>query len=498
LAALAYLTQRGHRFADTFLKQAASPPTPPAAPATAAPTAFNPPPHSIAVLPFVNMSGDASQQYFSDGLTEELLNSLSRINELQVAARTSSFSFEGEHADIAAVAHKLNVATVLEGSVRRSGQTIRVTAQLNNAVTGFHLWSQTYDRSLGDVLKLQTEIATEVAGALKVRLLSSDAAAKIEIGGTHNPAALDAFLRGRKGFHDATNPKDWPPVFAAFNAAIRLDPNFALAFAARSAAHSSAAFWASGAAFAEQSRLAEADARRAIELAPDLAEGHLALGYHFRSLLDFQHASAEFSQARALAPGNALVLEVTGNFASLIGQHDLAVSAARRAVELDPLNDEAHGALGDALRFARHYREAIGAYARAVTLNPRDGYSQTFTGFSQYSLGDFQGARASCESGRRWLSSLVCLAVTDDKLGRHADAAAALENLRSSKGEGAAYQYVEIYAQWGDTGKALEWLETALRIRDVGLGLLKVDPLLDPLRKEPRFQAVMRALKFPE
>ena len=142
------------------------------------PVAFTPPPHSIAVLPFVNMSGDPSQEYFSDGLTEELLNSLSHINELQVAARTSSFSFQGAHPDIGTVAHKLNVASVLEGSVRRSGHTIRVTAQLNNGVTGFHLWSQTYDRDLGDVLKLQTEIATAVANSLKVTLLG-DLGAKI-------------------------------------------------------------------------------------------------------------------------------------------------------------------------------------------------------------------------------------------------------------------------------------------------------------------------------
>ena len=132
-------------------------------------TVFDPPPHSIAVLPFVNLSGDSSQQYFSDGLTEELLNSLTRINELQVAARTSSFSFQGEHPDIATVARRLNVASVLEGSVRRSGNTIRVTAQLNNAVTGFHLWSQTYDRDLGDILTLQTDIANAVAVLSKSR-----------------------------------------------------------------------------------------------------------------------------------------------------------------------------------------------------------------------------------------------------------------------------------------------------------------------------------------
>jgi len=178
-------------------------------PANATPAsavAFSPPPHSIAVLPFVNMSGDPSQEYFSDGLTEELLNSLSRIDGLQVAARTSSFSFQGEHPDIATVAHKLNVASVLEGSVRRSGRTIRVTAQLDNATTGFHLWSETYDRDLGDVLKLQTEIATAVASALKVTLFG-DEAAKIEVGGTHNPAALDAYLRATKAlFFDPSPP----------------------------------------------------------------------------------------------------------------------------------------------------------------------------------------------------------------------------------------------------------------------------------------------------
>src|SRR5215472_1000393 len=158
---------------------------------------FNPPPHSIAVLPFVNMSGDKEQEYFSDGLTEELLNSLAEINELQVAARTSAFSFKGTNTDIGTIAHKLNVGAVLEGSVRRSGNTVRVTTQLINAVTGFHLWSHTYDRNLGDVLKLETEIADAVASALKVNLLG-DVATPIELGGTRNPAAFDAYLRGLK------------------------------------------------------------------------------------------------------------------------------------------------------------------------------------------------------------------------------------------------------------------------------------------------------------
>ena len=239
-------------------------------------TAFNPPPHSIAVLPFVNLSGDKEQEYFSDGLTEELLNSLAEINELQVAARTSSFSFKGKDVDLGTVARKLNVGAVLEGSVRRSAHTVRITAQLINAVTGFHLWSQTYDRDLGDVLKLQTDIASAVASALKVTLLG-DVAAKVELGGTRNPDAFDAYLRGAKEYTTRHEAKDLPAAIAAYTKAIRLDPRYALAFAGRSMALSAlAAQSATAAAMREGFDKAQADARQALALAPDLAQAHLA------------------------------------------------------------------------------------------------------------------------------------------------------------------------------------------------------------------------------
>lgn len=249
-------------------------------PANVAPTsavAFSPPPHSIAVLPFVNISGDKEQEYFSDGLTEELLNSLAHIDGLQVAARTSSFSFR-EHPDIADVAHKLNVATVLEGSVRQSGHTMRITAQLNNAVTGFHLWSQTYDRDISDVLKLQTEIATAVASALKVTLLGNEAA-RIELGGTSNRAAFDAYLRASEAYISRLDVTGIPTAISAYTEAIRLDPNFALAYAGRAEALSQyTQELTTGAAAREGLARAETDARHAITLAPELAQAHLALG----------------------------------------------------------------------------------------------------------------------------------------------------------------------------------------------------------------------------
>jgi TolB-like protein/tetratricopeptide (TPR) repeat protein len=458
--------------------------------------AFAPPPHSIAVLPFVNLSGDKEQEYFSDGLTEELLNSLAEINELQVAARTSAFSFKGKDIKIGTIARELNVGAVLEGSVRRSANTIRITAQLINAVTGFHLWSKTYDRDLGDVLKLQTEIATSVASALKVTLLG-DLAAKVELGGTRNPAAFDAYLRGAKAYSSRRDAKDLPAAIAAYTEAIRLDPHYALAFAARSLAFS-ATEAETVAAVREGNDKAQADARQALALAPDLAQAHVALASVLENTLDFTQANAEYERALALAPGNVQVLRESGRFAAYMGHFDAAVATARRLVVLDPLARQSHTLLGRALYAARRYEEAVGAFAEVISLAPDFKSAYGERGLAYYGLGDLERARASCETKPDDWGSQQCLAVIYDKLGRHADAEAELVKLKAALGDTSAYEYATIYAQWGNRAKALEWLGTALRLRGSGLELLKTDPLMDPLRKEPRFQAVMRELKFPD
>jgi serine/threonine-protein kinase len=466
--------------------------------ATSGEAAFAPPPHSIAVLPFVNLSGDPSQQYFSDGLTEELLNSLSRINELQVAARTSSFSFQGEHPDIAAVAHKLNVGTVLEGSVRRSANTVRISAQLVNGVTGFHLWSQTYDRDLGDVLKLQSEIANAVASALKITLLG-DVAARIELGGTRNPAAFDAYLRGLKAFNTAHDAKDDLTAIAEYSEAIRMDPAYALAFAGRALVLSAyAREFATGPAIGEDFNKAKADAYKAIALAPELAQSHLALARFLEDSLGFAQANEEYQRAAALAPGNAQVLRDYGRFAAFMGRFDAGIAAARRAVVLDPLNALSHSALASALLRARRYEESLAATAEVISLDPDSPRGYTARGYAYYFLGNLGDARSTCEVKREYWANQWCLAITYDKLGLHADAEAELAKMRASFGDASAYQYATIYAQWGNTAEALRWLETAMRLRDSGLIWLKTDRLLDPLRKEPRFQAIEQELRFPQ
>jgi TolB-like protein/lipoprotein NlpI len=465
----------------------------------AVPTAvFAPAPHSVAVLAFVNMSGDKEQEYFSDGLTEELLNSLAEINELRVAARTSAFFFKGKDTDLGTIARNLNVGAILEGSVRRSGNTIRITARLINAVTGFHLWSKIYDRDVGDVLKVQTEIAVAVASALKVTLLGNEAA-KIELGGTRNPGAFDAYLRGSKAVNSGEGASSYQSAIAAYTEAIRLDPNYALAFASRSVARSNFA-----GEFAKETDIrgfyarVQADAREALKLAPELAEGHLALArFLSSSRLDFTGASEAYERAMALAPGNAEVLAESGLFAVYMGRLDAGLAAARHAVALDPLNPRRRAQFGEALFWTRRYQEAVAAFGEVISLEPDFKRAYGFRGVAYYWLGEFQSARSSCETKPDHWSSLWCLALTYEKLGRHVDAEVELKKLQTAFGDASAYQCATIYAQWGNTGKALEWLARAVRLPDPGVGHVKTDPLMDPLREEPRFQAIERSLKFP-
>jgi TolB-like protein/Flp pilus assembly protein TadD len=500
---------------DRFLlPRSSAPRTPPAAPAAqrTAPTAateaaFTPPPHSIAVLPFVNMSGDKDQEYFSEGLTEEILNSLAKVTELQVAARTSSFSFQGEHPDIGTVAHKLNVASVLEGSVRRSRDKVRITAQLVSALTGFHLWSETYDRNLRDVLDLQTEIATAVASALKVTLLS-DVAGKVELGGTRDPAAFDAYLRGWKIFYAARKTSDMKAAIDLHSQAIDLDPKYALAYAARAVALDNYAEYLfsnidpktlESVVATRDAALTKAfeDAHEAIALAPGLGEGYSALGLASSDGLELGRAEAAVERALVLSPGNARVLRVYSFVKAPLGRVDTAITTARQALLLDPVNVESGYALAGALFHARRYAESLAVLQKFGAADPRWGEINTNQGLVYYALGNFDAARTACELDTSDVLNLVCLAITYEKIGRQTDAKEMLKKLQSMAGGAAQYQYARIYAQWGSRAKALDCLESALSFRDFDLTFLKMDPLLDPLRSEPRFQAVMRELKFP-
>jgi TolB-like protein len=462
--------------------------------------------HSIAVLPFVNMSSDKEQEYFSDGISEELLNLLAKIPQLQVTARTSSFSFKGKEVAIPEIARTLHVAHVLEGSVRKSGNSVRITAQLITAGTDAHLWSQTYDCKLDDIFAIQDEIAADVVKHLKVTLLG-ELAVKIEAGGTRNPAAFDAYLRAASAYRrfgpvnlaaGGMNKEGLQTAIDAYTQAIGVDSNYAIAYAGRSLAFADfARALVSGPEVGDYLNKAQIDARGAIALAPELADGHLALANYFVGSLEITGAFEEYERALALAPGDARILREYGAFVVLIGRTEAGLAAARRLLVLDPLNPTNHFGLGVSLMFAKRYSEAAQAFTDAKALGQDDVSVNMWLGITYYQSGDFENARATCALAGE-VNGPWCLAMVYDRLGRHDEAQAMLAKLTAQAGDQFAEGYADIYAQWGDTARALDWLETAMRNRDPYLAYTKVNFFFDPLRKEPRYQAIERALKFPD
>ena len=505
-AALAFLAAdrlwRAKRVANERpIPAATSTPAPPQNSVSHAPE-FDPPPHSIAVLPFVNMSGSAKEEYFSDGVTEELLNSLSRLNELQVVARTSSFSFKGQNVDISTIAHKLNVGTILEGSVRRAGNTVRITVQLINGVSGFHVWSQTYDRQLTDILKVQTEVATSVAQQLKVTLRGEETA-KLELGSTKNPAAYEAYLRGAELYsHWDFEEADVRAALAVLDQAIALDPNYALAYSKRAIAlNSIAIFYAKPAEIAAVREQALRAAERAVALAPELGETHLSLAdVRANGLLDFSGAAPEYSRALVLSPGSARVQRNFAGFAAKLGHFEDAILAARRAVSLDPQNVDSQTTLGQILLWARDYGGSLAALRAAQLLRPNSIFVRVNIANTLLASGQFDQARLLCESallapgddGFRH----SCLAAAYRGLGRPREADHELEEFKAQYPD-ALVEIAGLYAQRGDKSLALEMLAKAEQQRDSTFQVLHVYWALDPIRNEPQFKAIEARMHFP-
>jgi len=474
---------------------------PVAAPPAPAPSPFLPPPHSVAVLPFVNLSGDPKDEYFSDGLSVELLEALATIRELQVAARTSSFSFKGKAVEIPEIARRLNVGAILEGSIRKDAKHVRIAANLIDATSGFRLWSNSFDRDLKDIFNMQVEIAAAVTTSLQATLMAHSAA-QVELGGTHNPQAFDAYLRGEKLVGTPLDEAGTRAQLAAYDEAISLDPRFAKAYVSRALA---LVIVASNSAAPAEIRAdfekARASARTAVALADGLGEAHSALGFVLDAgFQDYATAATEHERALSLAPGNSRVLLMSARFLSEIGREDAAVANAQRAAILDPLNAGAYRILGLVLLYAHHYRDAVTACDRALRISPQAVQAAANRGIALMALGQFDAARESCSIPPvDWLSH-TCLAIALHKLNRDAEAQAELTLLRAdaSGDSDQAYQYAQIYAQWGDRAQSLGWLETAYRVRDPGLVQLKVDYLMDPVRDDPRFASILGRMKFPD
>jgi TolB-like protein/DNA-binding winged helix-turn-helix (wHTH) protein/Flp pilus assembly protein TadD len=456
---------------------------------------FAPPPHSVAVLSFVNMSGDPQQEYFGDGLSEELSNSLARIKELQVAARTSSFAFKGKAVDIPTVGRKLNVGAVLEGSIRKMGARVRITAQLIDATSGFHLWSQTYDRDLSDVFRVQSEIAMAVSGAMSITLLANEQKL-LAPGSTRNAQAFDAYLRGR--FAEAI--QDEPSLraaIAALDEAVALDPQYAQAIAFRADVMSQVAgmYTKDPTERDRMMTIARSDAQHAVQIAPQSALAWSTLGT-LLSLTDPNYAQADFAYRRSLdlEPGNAEILHTYASYAAAFGRAD-ALTAAKRAVNLDPLDLGAHANLGVAFYYLHQFTEARSAFQEALRLGT-NRVTLNWLGMTELATAHAQTALQYCTDPESWVDQ-ICLAIAYQKLGRRADADAMLHKAIQVQGDGSAYQYVEVYGAWGDIPRAMQWLRRAVQLRDPGLLAIKTDPFLDSLRKQPEFQQLVDRIGLP-
>jgi TolB-like protein len=451
--------------------------------------------NSIAVLPFANLSGDPAQAYFSDGMAEELRNALSRIGGLKVVARTSSEMVRD--ADAKTAASKLGVEHIISGSVRRSPSMIRVNAQLIDGGDGLERWSQTFDRPAGDVLSIQADIAESVAQALSIELASVDKAA-ISVGGTTKVEAQDLVLKAEQIRRDDSETS-FRSALSLLDEAIAIDPNYAEAHARKAFVLTYLA--SVHALSAEQARregeLALQSARRAIAIAPRLAVAHAALANIFRDQLLMGAALQESKRAYALHDTDAFTVQNYSLLLSQFGRHGEALVMAKRFIELDPLNPVSIEVQTVTLFYDRRYRDAIAAARRGLQMAPDRMRTRGFLGHSLLQLGDSDAAAreyALMPSGdyRRNLGEAVIAA----RAGRRAEAERILEVMRDRYQDAANYQYGEIYAQLGMADRAFQAFEAAWTARDSGLGYLRVDPFVDPLRKDAHFAPLERRLNF--
>jgi serine/threonine-protein kinase len=459
-------------------------------------TASTAPGPSIAVLPLVNLSSDKEQEYFSDGLSEELLNLLARVPGLRVAARTSAFAFKGKNEDVAAIGEKLHVATILEGSVRKAGDRIRITAQLVNAADGYHLWSETYDRKLVDVFMVQDEIAQAVVDALKLKLLQAPAAKGRR---SPNPEAYTQYLLGQQ-LHHRNSLDGFRRSQQAFEKAVALEPGYAPAWAGLARA----VYWVgdsadSSAAVAESHHRALAAAGRAIELDPELADGYLVRGF-LRAIVEWNWDGAREDFARAMALGSdnsdAQLLYAISLLRPL-NRKEEAIAALRKATELDPLNAKAWAALGGMLCDVGQQAAAREALDRSLAISPDQAYPPAILAVSFLLDGNPAQALESARRSSDTIWRLTGEALAEHALGHAREAQAALDELISGVGHSAGYQIGEIYAFRGDRDRAFEWLERARKVRDGGLTLVQIDPLLNGLRGDPRYAALLREMNLP-
>ncbi|MEO5674470.1 MAG: tetratricopeptide repeat protein [Chitinophagales bacterium] len=444
---------------------------------------------SIAVLPFVDMSANKDQEYFGDGLSEELLNHLAKIPGLKVIARTSSFSFKGKNEDLRSIGKKLGVTNILEGSVRKSDNKIRITAQLNNTKEGTHIWSETYDRTLDDIFKVQDEIAIAVVRHLKATLLKDTSLDSYQ----GNPEAYNLMLQARY-LSDQGNDESKEKAVELYKKALAIDSNDARLWAALSQAYARLA----GSDYlgkAEGIIKAKQSAENAISLNPDLPDGYVAQG-RIKQIYDWDWvgADADYQKAFDLNPQDAAIIHRKASLARTLGSFDKAIPLYRKAIELDPLSASTYNSFAITLLNANRLVEAKQQFRKVLEMNPQYGgcYAMICGIYLHQGKSDSAYAELQKETEPGWKAT--ALPMVYYTLRRKAEADAALREFITKYQDDWAYQIAENFAWRGDNDQAFYWLERAYSNRDSGLAEIKGNPFFKNIVSDPRYAAFMKKL----
>jgi TolB-like protein/DNA-binding winged helix-turn-helix (wHTH) protein/Tfp pilus assembly protein PilF len=450
--------------------------------------------HSLAVLPLENLSGDPAQDYLADGISDALITQLARIGSLRVISRTSVVGYKGTRKPLGQIARELNVDAVVEGSVVRSGNRVSVNAQLIQAVPERHLWANDYERNVADIVEFQNDLARAIAGEIQIQLTPGEQA-HFATHSTVNSEAYNAYLLGR--FFLDRSGKDLPKAAFYYEQAIHFDPNYAPAWAGLADTYR----YLGGGGYMpdeEAERKARESVERAIQLDPQLAEAHAALG-SIQTFVDWDWtaADASFQRALALEPGNVSALRGAAFLAANLGQFEKAITLARQAVERDPLNFRSYRVLSCAAGYAGKQDEALAALKQSVQLHPQGAYAHTDIAWIYLTQSHPRAALEEVGRETAQERSLLGRSVANYALGQKKKSDAALDELIAKLANVSAFQIAEAYAFRGERDKALKWLERAYRQRDGALVTTSYDPLLKSLHGDPRFTAFLKKMRLP-
>ncbi len=457
---------------------------------------------SVAVLPFVNLSGNKEDEFFSDGLTDELIDTLGRVRGLQVVARTSAFQFKGKIADVRQIGQKLNVGTVLEGTIRKYGDRLRITAQLDNATTGYKIWSESYDRDAKDALAIQREISQAITDALGVALARSGSPHQEpapDSALTVDPPAYEAYLKGLF-FWNKNTPESIKTAIDYFEQAIARDSAFALPHLGLARCYAGMAVLTATPSSDLVPKLRSA-AQRALDLDPSLGEAHVDLGEAYTFDYEWKAAETEFKAALQQSPGSAVAHRWYAYYLVKMGRLEEALAENKRALELDPVSPYMSQGMADSLHLLGRYDEAVASYQKIVALEPNFGMTREALGMSFIMSRRYAEGVAELKLARQIMGSSPW---TDGQLayayamgGNASEARRMLNELlrQANSGPFQAAVIAQIYIGLGDFNRAFAWLQKAVDAHEVQLKL-KADPIFDPLRSDPRFAELLRRMKL--